>query len=111
VPWQPEKPAVSRFRSKSVPVRKPEVASEKVRPLKSALNAVRNKTAPKTNVDKRNASKFSAKEPQSIVLRRGCLKLSVNFPSDTLVKLQEGNQERVLVQNTCNCKNVTGVTV
>lgn len=49
--------------------------------------------------------KLSAKEPQSIVLTRGCLKLYVNFPSDTVVKFQKGNIEKLLMKEICHCKN------
>ncbi|EFA03364.1 hypothetical protein TcasGA2_TC013349 [Tribolium castaneum] len=100
VPWEPQKGPVGRTRSKSVPPRRTEFVREVPRVSKSAPKP--GKVAP---------MKFSAKEPQSIILRRGCLKLSVNFPSDTLVKLQKGTQEKVLVHGACNCRNVTGIAV
>lgn len=103
MPWEPEKRPVSRGRSKSVPAKKAEV-QEIPRVSKSAKVAPKSaKVAPK--------STLSAKEPQSIILSRGCLKLSVNFPSDTFVKLQDGTQEKVLAHGVCNCRNVTGVLV
>ncbi|XP_044266112.1 uncharacterized protein LOC123012333 isoform X2 [Tribolium madens] len=101
VPWEPQKGSVGRTRSKSVPPRQTEFVPGVPRVSKSAPKP--GKVAPKM--------KFSAKEPQCIILSRGCLKLSVNFPSDTLVKLQEGTQEKVLVHGACNCRNVTGIAV
>ncbi|XP_063932071.1 uncharacterized protein LOC135144056 [Zophobas morio] len=104
IPWEPEKPTISRFRSKSVPPPKPVVVAERKVP-RSALAIAE---PPKK---KKVEPKFSAKEPQSIILSRGCLKLSVNFPSDTLVKLNEGHQEKVLIDNVCHCKSVTAVAI
>ncbi|RZB40077.1 uncharacterized protein BDFB_008224, partial [Asbolus verrucosus] len=114
VPWEPEKPSVSRVRSKSVPARKPEMVTEKIKAPKSAVcrpvkSAAKVKNAERADVTNKMKNIYR-KEPQSIVLSRGCLKLSVNFPSDTLVKLQEGSQEKTLVQGACNCKNPTPLT-
>ncbi|KAG5889806.1 hypothetical protein JTB14_031354 [Gonioctena quinquepunctata] len=108
IPWEPERITVKKGRSKSVPVRKPQ-------PLLSTLPSNRKPSSCKVS-DKEErrttqevklkaiGKQFSVKEPQSIVLSRGCLKLSVNFPSDTVVKFQEGNVEKFLMKGICNCK-------
>lgn len=102
------KKPVSRLRSKSVPVRK----SETFPSLINQSSTLRSKTAPSKLPDQpktpviKNFKKIDLKEPQSIVLTRGCLKLSLRFPADAMVKFQEKTKETILMRNTCYCKNV-----
>lgn len=81
-----------RERSKSVPVRReldlPPIKEEKQRA--------------KTSIPLR---KPVLNEPNCIILSRGSLQLSVNFPSDTSVKLQDGNKQRFVLKNLCSCRN------
>ncbi|XP_074029875.1 LOW QUALITY PROTEIN: uncharacterized protein [Leptinotarsa decemlineata] len=109
IPWEPEKIPVNRFRSKSVPVRKPQplpIIKEKSESKPSSSkerNRERKEKAPKLK-NEDAFDQFRIKEPQRIVLSRGCLKLSVNFPSDTIVTFQEGNVEKFLMRGVCHCK-------
>ncbi|KAJ8942283.1 hypothetical protein NQ318_005601 [Aromia moschata] len=73
--------------------------------IKIPLNKRASTSIPKTLRRQHIEKEFEAKEPHSIVLSRGCLKLSVNFPSDTIVKLQKGNVEKTLISELCHCKN------
>lgn len=61
--------------------------------------------------DKNNAKiKFSLPDslsPTSVVFQRGSLKLAVNFPTDTTVKLKEKNTGKILLGRECFCRNVT----
>lgn len=107
VPWEPTKKPIGRVRSKSVPVRKSEplpsiidqlyVSSSKPTSSKLSGNA-------KMNLSK-DIKKINTKEPQSIVLTRGCLKLSLNFPSDAMVKYRDRTSETFLMRGICYCKN------
>lgn len=89
VPWEPAALPVGRVRSKSVPIReKPKLPIVPARPkTKSAT------------------PKLAAELPQRILLSRGSLMLSVNFPSDTSVKFQQGSVERTVARGCCYCKN------
>lgn len=95
-----EKPA-TRVRSKSVPVRKT-----------NALPVIKNNSAtPQRKTELLNPEFAKTKvlrhlntQPQNIILTRGCLKLSLNFPSDTVVKYQEGHTEKFLAKGVCYCK-------
>uniref|UniRef100_A0A6P7GM58 Uncharacterized protein LOC114340512 n=1 Tax=Diabrotica virgifera virgifera TaxID=50390 RepID=A0A6P7GM58_DIAVI len=114
VPWEHNKKPSQKNRSKSVPVRKPEpmlpsipekqLSSSKPSSSKSTTRIHKVSSSPKKSKNTRDR-KFSAKEPHSIIFNRGCLKLSVNFPSDTTVKFQEGNIEKFLIRSVCYCKN------
>lgn len=119
---------MSRLRSKSVPSRKPQLLSAIERNIpktaeprvSSGASYVKSKT-PSTK-SAQSAKKSSAKSakseqshlpyvsnalstPQSLSLSRGCLKLNVNFPSDTLVKFRSGTSQQLLFGQTCFCRN------
>lgn len=99
VPWEPPPPPVG-LRSRSVPIpSRLEVVPEK----RPAAVLVRPKTEVRTTRGRVGAD--CNRSPQKIVLTRGSLKLSVNFPSDTNVKLQQGALERVIMSGRCYCKN------
>lgn len=102
VPWEPDKTVIARGRSRSVPVRKLEATHEKTKTPKSAPKKIDYRTVNRSVL---------GRATQSITLSRGCLKLSVNFPSDTFVKMQEGLHEKTLLQNVCNCKNLNASMV
>lgn len=106
VPWEPAPPSVG-LRSRSVPIPpKLEVVPEK---LEKRAVVVRPKTEVRTRSSViRTNNKLAAdcnRLPQKIILTRGSLKLSVDFPSDTNVKLQQGALERVIMSGRCYCQN------
>lgn len=98
---------VDRFRSKSVPVRKREplpLVIDHTEGSRSKPSSSKLLGHVKTQKLK-DMKKINVKEPQSIVLTRGCLKLSLNFPSDSMVKFRDKNQESFLMRGFCYCKN------
>ncbi|XP_018578253.1 uncharacterized protein LOC108916474 [Anoplophora glabripennis] len=111
IPWEPSKKPHTRIRSKSVPVKRaetlPTIEEQIITTSKRSSSGIPEKRIPvnmrETKSDRRK--KLSAKEPQSILLTRGCLKLYVNFPSDSVVKFQKGNVEKLLMKEACYCKN------
>lgn len=42
--------------------------------------------------------------PQSITISTGGLKLAVKFPSDAVVKFQNGHSENFLMNKMCGCR-------
>lgn len=118
IPWEPPKMFQSR-RSRSVPPQpKPKtIESEtetqvqhdkkidtKPEKIKSAPQRAKS-CKPKV---KRPKSKKLISEPttQSIILSRGDLRLAVNFPVDTLVKLKDGPAEKFILRSDCQCKAI-----
>ncbi|XP_076267424.1 uncharacterized protein LOC143200705 [Rhynchophorus ferrugineus] len=103
MPWEPIKKPM--YRSRSVPPRFSR--SQMPTKLKSAparADPVINKSKTEQNVKKivqikKEASSKSFQNPHRISLSRGSLKLSLNFPIDTLVKLNE----KLILNNVCHC--------
>ncbi|XP_018331577.1 uncharacterized protein LOC108741309 [Agrilus planipennis] len=58
---------------------------------------------------KLNFENESSKYHNSIVLNKGSLVLSINFPSSTSVKLKDGRNEKILMKEFCGCKNDTKI--
>lgn len=85
-------------RSKSVPVRR----EFDLPPIKETNLEKKPKPRAKTSLPIKKHIPF---QPNCIILNRGSLELSVNFPSDTSVKYQQGTKDRFLIRNECNCKN------
>lgn len=82
---------------------------ERSKSCKSRLSSIQSGIE---KVSKNKAQRFDKAEiqsPQSITLSRGCLKLAVNFPSDTMVKLQDGNNEKLLLGGDCFCRTMSKV--
>lgn len=101
------KKPVGRVRSKSVPVRKPvPLPNITDQPSVSRSKPASSKILkhPKMNVPK-DMSNTNVKEPQTILLTRGSLKLALNFPSDAMVKFRKRNLETFLMRGICYCKN------
>ncbi|XP_057660372.1 uncharacterized protein LOC130896363 [Diorhabda carinulata] len=112
VPWEPDKKPVDKIRSKSVPLRKSQSLLPSIKEQISAskpsssTSSTRIKLDKSTKGTKRSSEKiFGAQAPNNIIFSRGCLELSVNFPSDTTVKFQAGNIEKFLIRGVCHCKN------
>ncbi|CAG9862710.1 unnamed protein product [Phyllotreta striolata] len=112
IPWEPERKPVHKPRSKSVPSRKPEplpAIQEQVVTTISKPSSSKTLNRPKMVEPSKGMihvkPDFSANEPQSIVFNRGCLELSVNFPSDTTVKFKEGKIQKFLLRGLCHCRN------
>ncbi|CAH0557142.1 unnamed protein product [Brassicogethes aeneus] len=103
IPWESEKNPIGRRRSKSVPAKKINLPEIKEEPQK------RPKTTSHKCLKINNKIGDFNDNLQSLVITRGCLKLCVNFPSDTTVKFKQGNSERVLHGGWCCCKALTGL--
>lgn len=106
IPWEPARKPTGRLRSKSVPVRKteslPSIKNET--DMRSDPHSSKKSGSTKKIVGE-NVRNFDPKAAQSIVLSSGCLKLSLSFPSDSIVKYCEKNKERYLMRGLCCCKN------
>nr|CAH7759829.1 unnamed protein product [Callosobruchus chinensis] len=112
VPWDPAKKPVGRGRSRSVPARKPSSIPSikdckhfKEPTRQKPMSATRKIKSAMDSKDLKSSNSNVSKPPQNIVLSRGYLNLKINFPSDSTVKYQEGNVERILMKGICFCKN------
>lgn len=116
IPWEPVKLPASKERSKSVPVRKPHplpriqeksipVETPTKRPVAKDKKSEMKKTVytpKKIDLNFRNV-----KSPHNITIKRGALRLAINFPSDAFVRLQSGPKEKRIMGDLCYCKRFT----
>ncbi|XP_045469929.1 uncharacterized protein LOC123677456 isoform X1 [Harmonia axyridis] len=111
IPWDEEKEMVlRRERSKSLPIQKIHVPNSKktnrdkspFRRIKSCVSGDLDRNKQNTVQPKRN--NLISSLPQKLVLTRGSLKLSVNFPVDTHVTFQDGNHNKLISGGFCQCK-------
>ncbi|XP_017774885.1 PREDICTED: uncharacterized protein LOC108561456 [Nicrophorus vespilloides] len=104
VPWEPQRGQVGRGRSKSVPSR------ENTLPM---ISEKPKKKKPKSTESIKKMRSFEdciTNNPQKLVLTSGSLKLSLNFPSDTQIKLHSGPSEKVLIGGAiCNLFQLFGL--
>ncbi|KAL3281902.1 hypothetical protein HHI36_005107 [Cryptolaemus montrouzieri] len=121
IPWEVKKDMIiKRERSKSLPARKSHLSLPVIREsnnertkqtsrrVKSCVpREDRYKAFDGEGPKKKSLNSYS---PHRIVLSRGCLKLSVNFPLDTLVTLEDGNQNKLITGGLCNCKNSIAIS-
>lgn len=110
VPWEPEKPPITR-RSRSVPPQKlqklPTISERKTKTMDVSPKKQRAKSHKCFSTSKKTDDDEDFRLSQTgerILITRGNLKLSVNFPADSVVKFLDGKKERVLLANCC-CKN------
>lgn len=83
----------------------PRAPQERSKSCKSRIQTQQNKT--EQTKGKINLTLPQCLSPNSVIFKRGCLKLAVNFPTDTLVKLQEKNTHKILFgEDNCFCRNV-----
>lgn len=110
IPWEEEKETIlRRERSKSLPTQKinlPELkklAFEKSTGARAKSSGARGMEEIKTVESKPRKNSITS-SPQKLILTRGSLKLSVNFPVDTHVTFQSGKHNKLISGVFCQCK-------
>ncbi|KAK9888895.1 hypothetical protein WA026_001116 [Henosepilachna vigintioctopunctata] len=119
IPWEQQKEIeMKRERSKSLPFQKSHLSviqesnegKKNNRRIKSCLPVEFNDKKKIEKYEGNRKKQLSSTSPHRLVISRGCLKLSVDFPIDTLVTFQEGNQSKNITGALCHCKQTIPVT-
>lgn len=108
IPWEPEKlPVSKKIRSQSVPFIKKSIDNEWDRFITQERTKSCKARIENTNKQEKRLSLQVCSSPTMVTFQRGSLKLAVNIPTDTTIKLHEKNTCKVLYGRDCFCRNVT----
>ncbi|XP_030745441.1 uncharacterized protein LOC115874418 [Sitophilus oryzae] len=113
VPWEPQKKKIGR--SRSVPPRRSVIFPSIVdKPKSAAVANVKQKSEPEvkettktTRVKTREKPALRYTDPSRITLTRGSLKLSLNFPVDTVVNIDR----KQVISSLCKCSSHVAVKI